>query len=65
MINRKFFFDQVRNTLFGGSLKQSQVSGLTAILDEWDANTTKQTAPCSQLKSMVRARAVNMVPIPK
>lgn len=35
-INRKFFFDQVRLTLFGGSLKQSQVEGLTAILDRWE-----------------------------
>lgn len=38
MINRKFFFDQARNTLFGGSLNTKQVNGLTAILDEWDAN---------------------------
>lgn len=38
MINRKFFFDQARNTLFGGSLNTKQVNGLTAILDEWDTN---------------------------
>ncbi len=37
-INRKFFFDHVRLNLFGGSLKQSQVEGMTAILDEWDKN---------------------------
>lgn len=36
MINRKFFFDQVRSTLFGGKLSTKQVSGLTAILDEWE-----------------------------
>ncbi len=36
MINRDFFFEQVRKTLFG-SLKQTQVDGLNAILDEWDA----------------------------
>ncbi|MGI8789151.1 MAG: glycoside hydrolase family 19 protein [Pyrinomonadaceae bacterium] len=35
-INRKFFFDYVRLHLFGGSLTQSQVSGLTAILDYWE-----------------------------
>lgn len=35
-INRKFFFDTVRLTLFGGALKQSQVTGLTAILDTWE-----------------------------
>lgn len=38
MINRKFFFDQARNTLFGGSLNTKQVNGLTTILDEWDAS---------------------------
>lgn len=36
MINRTFFFDQVRLTLFGGQLKTSQVTGLSAILDEWE-----------------------------
>ncbi len=42
MLNRKFFFDQVRSTLFGGSLRTSQVNGLTAILDEWDKNWAKK-----------------------
>lgn len=37
-INRKFFFDYIRLRLFGGSLKQSQVDGLTAILDKWETN---------------------------
>ena len=36
MIDRKFFFDTVRANLFGGKLKQSQVDGMTAILDEWE-----------------------------
>jgi putative chitinase len=35
-INRKFFFDYVRLNLFGGRLKQSQVDGMNAILDEWE-----------------------------
>lgn len=35
-INRKFFFDTVRVTLFGGSLKASQVAGMAAILDVWE-----------------------------
>src|SRR5947209_7871087 len=35
-LNRPFFFSYVRLHLFGGSLKQSQVDGLTAILDYWD-----------------------------
>lgn len=36
MINRKFFFDTVRATLFGGKILKSQTEGLTAILDTWD-----------------------------
>jgi putative chitinase len=35
-INRKFFFDTTRLMLFGGALKQSQVTGLTAVLDTWE-----------------------------
>jgi hypothetical protein len=35
-INRKFFFNQVRTHLFDGSLTQSQVEGLSAILDRWE-----------------------------
>ncbi len=42
MINRKFFFDHVRAFLFQGSLKQSQVTGLTAIMDEWEKNWGKK-----------------------
>jgi putative chitinase len=42
MINRTFFFSQVRLTLFGGSLKSSQVDGLTGILDEWEGGHSKQ-----------------------
>ena len=37
-INRKFFFDHVRLHLFDGTLKQSQVDGLTAILDKWETD---------------------------
>lgn len=35
-INRHFFFDQTRATLFDGAFKQAQVDGLTAILDKWE-----------------------------
>ncbi|WP_018183552.1 glycoside hydrolase family 19 protein [Kaistia granuli] len=38
MINREFFFKQVRLSLFDGTLKASQVEGLSALLDEWEAN---------------------------
>lgn len=36
-INRKFFFEQVRATLFTGRLTQGQADGLTRILDAWEA----------------------------
>ncbi|HEX8248829.1 MAG TPA: hypothetical protein VF599_11685 [Pyrinomonadaceae bacterium] len=41
-INRKFFFDHVRTSLFGKSLTQKQVEGITAILDEWEAKHTRK-----------------------
>lgn len=37
-INRKFFFNQVRSSLFGESLSQPQVTGLTEILDKWESD---------------------------
>jgi hypothetical protein len=42
MINRPFFFDQVRRTLFDGKMKQGQVDGLNAILDAWEAGYAKR-----------------------
>lgn len=36
MIDRKKFFDGVRNRLFNGTLTQPQVDGLNGILGEWD-----------------------------
>lgn len=38
MINRDFFFDYVRSHLFNGGLKQTQVTGMTAVLDHWDSD---------------------------
>ena len=37
-VNREFFFDKVRIDLFSGTLKQGQVDGMEAILDEWNAS---------------------------
>ncbi len=42
MINRKFFFERVRMDLFLGSLKQSQVTGIEGILDEWESGHSKK-----------------------
>lgn len=36
MIDRKRFFDGVRQQPFSGKLKQAEVDGMNAILDEWD-----------------------------
>lgn len=36
-INRKTFFDAVRDSLFGGRLSPRQVAGTEAILDAWSA----------------------------
>ena len=35
-MNRAVFFDFVRNKLFAGTLTQSQVDGMNAVLDEWE-----------------------------
>lgn len=37
-INRKFFYDTVRLTLFNGRLSKTQVAGLTIFLDYWENN---------------------------
>lgn len=42
MINRAFFFDQARMSLFGGSLKQGQVDGIVTILNEWEKSHAKK-----------------------
>jgi putative chitinase len=42
MLNRDFFFDQVRRTLFDGKLKQAQFDGLNAIVTEWEQNHSDQ-----------------------
>lgn len=36
MIERPYFFNVVKRELFDKKLKQSQVDGMNAILDEWD-----------------------------
>ena len=42
MLNRNFFFEQTKLTLFSGKFNQTQVNGLTAILDEWETNHSKK-----------------------
>ncbi|MFZ5783997.1 MAG: glycoside hydrolase family 19 protein [Pseudomonadota bacterium] len=40
-IDRTAFFNVVRARLFGGILKQAQVDGMNAILDEWESRGLK------------------------
>jgi len=35
-INRTFFFDEVRQKLFRGTMAKDQVDGMTAVLDKWE-----------------------------
>lgn len=35
-MNRKAFYEAVRNRLFGGRLEQAQVDGMEAVLNEWE-----------------------------
>jgi hypothetical protein len=39
-INRGFFFTHVRRMMFSNILQQSQVDGMNAILDGWEAKYT-------------------------
>jgi len=36
-VNKEKFFEEVKSSLFGGKLTQTQVDGLEAIIDEWNA----------------------------
>lgn len=42
MIDRDFFFFHVRKYLFDGALKTKQVTGLSAMVDYWEANLSKK-----------------------
>lgn len=43
MFNHKIFFDEVRHSLFGGSLTQQQVDGMSFKLKQWEDHPYHQT----------------------
>jgi hypothetical protein len=42
-MNREYFFNRIRDAVFGGKLAQSQVEGITRILDYRDSNYPKMS----------------------
>ena len=45
MLNRKPFYDSVRESIFGGSLTSGQVAGMDAILNVWELKYITRTPP--------------------
>lgn len=48
-MNRKAFFDSVRESLFGGNMNREQVDGLNLLLDTWYSHKTYPDYPVSWL----------------
>jgi len=47
--NRRVFFEQVRESLFRGSMSQSQVDGMNQLLDVWDEYYARKGWPLDEL----------------
>jgi putative chitinase len=63
MIQRKYFFDSVRDSLFAGDLSQDQVDGLNAILDYADEEGTDDRHLAYVLATTFHETAQTMQPI--
>jgi len=63
MIQRRFFFDAVRGALFSGSMKQSQVDGMTALLDYAEQQGTDDRHLAYILATTFHETAQTMQPI--
>lgn len=44
-LNRKVFFSLIRDSAFGGTLSQTQVDGMTQVLDYWEARYLEKVRP--------------------
>lgn len=63
-LDRKTFFDGIRNQPFSGSLKAETVQGITAILDEWDRRKLTDLRWLSDmLATVLRECGQNMLPV--
>ena len=64
MINRKYFFDSVRTSIFGGKLSTEQVQGMEAILSAWEASGLKDDMWLAyMLGTTYHETAATMLPI--
>lgn len=63
MINRKVFFDEIRQPIFGGFISQSQVDGVSAILDAGDARSLPREYICYALATARHETAAKMQPV--
>ena len=63
MIQRKYFFDSVRSSLFAGSLNQGQVDGLNALLDYAEGSGTDDRHLAYILATTFHETAQTMAPI--
>jgi hypothetical protein len=63
MIHRKWFFDVVRKSLFGGALTQHQVDGLNALLERADAEDLDYRQVAYVLATTFHETAQTMQPI--
>ncbi len=62
-LQRKYFFDSVRGSLFGGSLTQTQVDGLVALLDYAERNRVDDRHLAYILATTFHETAQTMAPI--
>jgi|SRR5215467_1235796 len=63
MIQRKYFYDSVRGSLFGGSLTQEQVDGMTILLSRGEEEGTDDRHLAYILATTFHETAQTMAPI--